>query len=100
MNISFALAVLLLRRFFASLEVGDAISSDRVLDGLSTRLISVSTLMFVLVGDVEMVAGSVLVLGDCATSGTPSLSFLPKTRPKMPPDVEDRFSLLPASLTI
>lgn len=68
--------------------------------GLSTRFRSVSTLILVLVGEVEMADESVLVLGDEAMSEDPcSLSFLPKTRPRMPPLVEDLFSEAPASLT-
>jgi len=68
--------------------------------GLSVRFRSVLTLMSVLVGEVEMVDGSVLVLGEVAMSDDPlSLSFFPNTRPKMPPLVEDLLSEEPASLT-
>lgn len=56
--------------------------------------------MSVLVGEVEMADESVLVLGEEAMSEDPcSLSFFPKTRPRIPPLVEDLFSEVPASLT-
>jgi len=68
--------------------------------GLSTWFRSVLTLMSVLVGEVEMVDESVVVLGEVAMSDDPlSLSFLPKTLPRMPPLVEDLLSEEPASLT-
>lgn len=68
--------------------------------GLSTWCRSVLTLMSVLVGEVEMADWSVFVLGEVAKSDDPlSLSFFPKTLPRMPPLVEDRLSEEPASLT-
>lgn len=63
-----------------------------------------------LVGEAEMAEDSVLCLGEVGevaaltlafTSGLPlSLSFFPKTRPRIPPLVEALLSELPASLTI
>lgn len=60
----------------------------------------VSTLMLGLVGEVETVGESVLVRGDEVKSEDPlSLSFFPKTRPRMPPLTEALLSEVPASLT-
>lgn len=79
--------------------MGEAISSEIPERGLSTRFKSaVSTLMFVLVGEEEILdEDSVLFLGEEAfRSDEPlSLSFLPNTRPSIDP----RFSEAAASLT-
>lgn len=62
-----------------------------------------STLILVLVGEVEMeelASLCRLVLGEVGESRSPlSLSFFPNTRPRKPPPVEDLLSLVPASLT-
>jgi hypothetical protein len=71
-------------------------------------VIAVSTLILGLVGDAEMAEDSVLGLGEAEvaalalvfTSGPLSLSFFPKTRPRIPPLVEALLSEMPASLTI
>lgn len=54
--------------------------------------------MFVLVGDDEIAEESDAFCFDVGELNSLSLSFLPKTRPRMPPLVEDRLSDGPASL--
>ena len=56
--------------------------------------------MFVLVGELEIAEESALdLVGELSSDAPSPLSFLPNTRPRMPPLVEERFSEGPASLT-
>lgn len=55
--------------------------------------------MLVLVGDDEIAEASDEVVFDEGEVNSLSLSFFPKTRPRMPPLVEERLSDGPASLS-